>query len=233
HKAMEFGFDRAKVMPDLALSLVMQGQYQRALDETADEPDSAALLTMRGYAELALHRLPEAVSLFERALVLEPGYPRAILGKARLAIAEADLDEAHRLVAQVLAATPGHAEALLLRADLNQFQGNDDEALAAYGEVLRIQTDNLSARIRRASLLATTGKFDAAQEDIDAARRFAPWSPLVTYAQAVALFRSDKKRPALESLQQVLKMAPDHMPSVMLASMLYYELDSPQQAERH
>ena len=71
-----------KVLPSIAWSLLMQGQYQQVLDEIKLDRNSAAIFTMRGYAELALGRLPDAASSFEAALELDPRYDRAILGQA-------------------------------------------------------------------------------------------------------------------------------------------------------
>ena len=231
--ALEAGFDPAKVLPSIAWSLLMQGQYQQVLDEIKLDRNSAAIFTMRGYAELALGRLPDAASSFEAALELDPRYDRAILGQAQLALAEGKKDDAHKIVNQVLAASPRNVEAWLLSADLHSLQGNDDQALAAYNQVLQIQPDNVSAYMRRAWLLANAGKFEAAQEDVDAVRRVAPGNLLATYAQAVLFFRWGKPGPALEAVQQVLNVAPDHLPSVMLAALLYFQLDAAQQAEGH
>jgi hypothetical protein len=51
-----------KVSPSIAWSLLMQGRYQQLLDEIKLDRNSAAIFTMRGYAELALGRLPDAAS---------------------------------------------------------------------------------------------------------------------------------------------------------------------------
>ena len=231
--ALEAGFDPAKVLPSIAWSLLMQGQYQRVLDEIKLDRKSAAIFAMRGYAELALGRLPDAASSFEAALELDPRYDLAILGQSQLALAEGKKDDAHKIVNQVLAASPRNVEAWLLSADLHSSQGNEDKALAAYNQVLQIQPENVSAHMRRAWLLANAEKFEAAQEDVNAVRRVAPGSVLATYAQAVLFFRWGKPGPALEAVQQILRVAPDHLPSVMLAALLYFQLDAAQQAEAH
>ena len=229
--ALEAGFDSVKVLPSIAWSLLMQGQYQKLLDEIELDWNSAAIITLRGYAELALGRPPDAASSFEAALKLDPRYDRAILGQAQLALAEGKKDDAHKIVNQVLAATPRNVEAWLLSADLHSLQGNDDQASAAYTQVLQVQPDNVSAYMRRSWLLANAGKFEAAQEDVNAVRRVTPGNPLATYAQAVLFFHWGKPGPALEAVQQVLRIAPDHLPSVMLAALLYFQMDAPQLAQ--
>lgn len=232
-KALERGFDPAKVLAPLAWTLLMQGQYQKVLDETKSAPDSAEILSVRGRAQLSLGQLPSAANSFDRALKLESQFAPALLGQARLAVAERKLDRATELVDSVLARTSKDLDAWLVAGELHQLQANNDKAAAAYSQALQIQPENFTARLRRASVLADAGKFDAAQADIDAARKITPKHPIVDYTQALLFFRRGKPEPALETLQQVLRAAPDHMPSLLLAGSLHYSLNSLAQAQRH
>src|SRR5690606_10526714 len=65
------------------------------------------------------------------------------------------------------------------------------------------------------------------------ARKIAPSSLLVTYGQALLEHSEGKNKEARESLQRVLKSAPNHMPSVLLAGAVELNLDSAQQAQLH
>ena len=56
---------------------------------------------------------------------------------------------------------------------------------------------------------------------------------MVFYTQALLDFSQQKPAAALESLQQVLSKAPEHMPSVLLAGAVQVALGSMPQAERH
>jgi len=232
-KALELGFDTTKVIPALARSLLMQERYQQVLDETREDQRSAPLLATRGYAELALGGLSGAANSFDQALKLEPEFPEALLGQARLALAARKMDKASQLVDHVLAMAPKNTDAWLLRGDLYDLQGNNERAAAAYGEAVQIRPDNISAHIRRASVLTSLNNFDAAQAEINAARKVARGDPIVDYGQALLLFRTGKSGPALEAIQRVLRVAPDHLPSVVLAGLLQYSRGSPEQAERN
>src|SRR5262245_24001917 len=76
-KAAELGIEPAKILPNVAWSLVMQGKHAEALKETeGSDPKSpevlAEVMAVRGFAELALGRLPDAANSLEKALSLNP-----------------------------------------------------------------------------------------------------------------------------------------------------------------
>ena len=232
-RAQELGFDAAKVRLALARTLLKLGQYQKALDEATSVPDSAETLVIRGLAHLGLGAAAQAASAFEDALKLNADFVPALLGQVQQAMAERKLDRATALLNDVRAKAPNNPVAWFMTAELYRSQANYPGAVAAYGEVLRIEPRHLSARIGRASLLADTGKFDDAQSDIDAARKISPGRPLVEYTAALLLFRQGKFEPALAISQKVLAAVPNHMPSILLAGLSHYSLNSLTQAERH
>ena len=75
---------------------------------------------------------------------------------------------------QALAAEPRNTDALLFKGDLLRAQNQPAQALAAYDKVLAINPAHRSAHIEKAYLEIAIGKFDAAQADLDAARKIAP-----------------------------------------------------------
>ncbi|MDP1897745.1 MAG: PEP-CTERM system TPR-repeat protein PrsT, partial [Sulfurimicrobium sp.] len=89
------------------------------------------------------------------------------------------------------------------------------------------------ANINKAYLEIAAGKFDTAKANIDIARKSAPNNLIVFYTQALLDFRQGKPEAALESLQQVLRVAPEHMPSILLTGAVQYALGSMPQAEQH
>ncbi len=235
-KALELGMSPAKVLPDLGTVLFAQGQFQQVLDETeqiASEKPSAEISSLRGNAYLALGKSQEAKASFEQALKHNPDFPAALIGLARYALTERDIDTATRLSEQAVAKNPQNADAWLFKADLLRAQGKIEPALAAYVQTLKLQPKNISAHINKAFLEIGTGKFDTAKADIDAARKASPNSLMVFYSQALLDFRQDKYAAAWEALQQILRVAPDHMPSVLLAGAVQYSLGSMPQAEQY
>ncbi len=237
-KALEMRQDSAKAMPALGRALLLQGEFQKVLDEIkpvdgGNADSSAQILTLRGNASLALGRNDEAKAAFGQALGLHADDAGALLGQAQVALVEKDADRAAALVEQALAKTPGNIEAWLFKGSLQRLRHDNDGAIAAFGQALKIQPRNVNALIDRASVQFDLGKLDAAKADIDAARKIAPNSLIGAYMQAQLDFRQGKFAAALDTLQQVLRVAPEHMPSVLLAGAAEYALGSLQQAETH
>ena len=234
-RAAELGIPKARTAPQLARSLMTQGQFQKALDELAaagpaQNPD---IEVIRGDAYSALNKQAESKAAYEQALKLAPDAPLALVGLARIAYFGKDTDGAARLIDQAIAKNPQNTEALVAKAELLRAQNKNDEALAAYDTALKIKPDHVQNRISKANLDISMRRFDDAAKEIDTARKLAPAAPMVSYAQALLDFSQEKPKQALESIQQVLKVAPDHMPSVLLAGAIEYALGSNEQAEQY
>ncbi len=234
-KAVSLGMDAVRVLPDLGKALLLQGQDQQVLDETqaAGAAGNAAIATLRGTAYTALGKHDEAGQAFALALQDKPGYPDALIGMAKLALAQKDLNGAMQLAEQAVAKNPDSIESWLFKGDLLRAQSKIDASLAAYDQVLRIKPGDAGAHIAKAYVEIGSGKVSEAQADINAAKKSTPNSLIVFYTQALLDFSQKKHPAALESLQQVLRAAPEHMPSVLLAGAVQYALGSTQQAEQH
>lgn len=234
-KALALGMDPVKVLPDLGNALLPQGQFQQILDETTKIPvekQTAEILTLRGNASLGLGKSQAAKALFDQVLQSKPDFSAALIGLARLALIERNIDAASQLAEQAVTKNPKDKDAWLFKADLLRAQGETEPALAAYEQVLKRDQTNTSAHVNKAFIEIGSGKFDAAKADIDAARKASPNNLLVFNAQALLDFRQGKNEAALESIQQVLRVAPDYMPAVLLAGVVHYALGSMTQSEQ-
>lgn len=236
-KALALGISRDKVTPELGKILLVQRQFQKVLDETGQTatngPASPEILSLRGNAYLSLGKHQDAKRSFEQALQAKADFTDALLGMARLAIADKNVDTAMRSADLAVEKNPKNIDAWLFKGDLLRAQGKIELALDAYGEALKIMPDNIPARLSRASVELDAEKYDAARADIAAARKQAPKNPMVYYFQALLDFRQGKHAAALDSLQQILRVAPNHMPSILLAGAVQFSLGSLQQAEQH
>ena len=235
-KAVSLGMSRDKAASSLGKALLMQGQFQKVLDETTQVPDAksdAEISILRGNAYLALGKNADAKASFESALKDKVNATAALIGLAKHALIEKDFDTATRLSEQAINQNPKNVEAWLFKGDLLRAQGKVEPALAAYDETLKLKPDNTSAHIVKANLEIGAGKFNEAKLDIDAAKKVTPNGLIVLYTQALLDFSQKKNTAALESLQQVLRVAPEHMPSVLLAGAVQLALGSTQQAEQH
>jgi putative PEP-CTERM system TPR-repeat lipoprotein len=235
-KALALGADPADLLPTLGKVLLLERQYQKVLDEVK-QPAGAApdprYLSLQGHAYLGLGKVREAGKSFDLALKAKPDFADALIGAAKVALAGRDVDAAAQFIERATTTSPDNVDAWLFKGDLLHAQGKTADALAAYDKAAALKPDNISAHIAIAHLQIGAGKFDAAKMALDAARKRDPKSLLVAYTQALLDFKQGKFAAAQESVQQVLQVAPDHMPSVLLAGAIQYGLGSTQQAEQY
>ena len=233
-KAQTLGVAPAEVLPLLGKAWMMLGQYERALKELPPDPAQAvAVHALRGDALLALGRPGEARAVFAAMLERQPGQTEALLGLARLAALDQQLAAAQLLIDQAIKGSPDSVEALRLQGDLQRLQGNNAGARQAYQRILTLKPDQVQARIDLANLDIGENRFAEAAAQLAAARKSAAGNLGVLQAQALLDFRQGKHKAALESLQLVLKAAPDYQPALLLAGAVQLALGSPQLAENY
>jgi len=232
-QALDRGYARGPALAKLAAALVMEGQHQKALDETADGPDDPGLAAARGDAYLALGRNDDARAAYEHVLEKRADDPAGLVGLGRLAIVEGHADTAHGYADRVLARDPRNVDALMFKADLVRAGARPEEALALYDRVLAVSPQHRTAHVEKAYLAIGLRKTQMAQAELDLAAKGAPGSLLVGYTQALLHYTTDKPDAARDVLYKVLKVVPDHMPSVLLAGAVDLRLGSYYQAEQH
>jgi len=233
-KALALGMPAERVMPELGRAMLMQGQYQPLLDISAPLGErSAELLALRGHALLALGQRAPARAAYSRALELRKDLSGALIGLAKCALLDRDIEAATRWSEQALRAHPADVEAWLFKGDLLRAQGRGVEALAAYAGALKLQPNSSQAYLVKANLEISLRQFLPAQADIAAAKKLAADAVGVWYAQALLDFNQGKQNAAQESIQRVLRVAPEHMPSLLLAGMIDYSLGSTEQAVQY
>lgn len=232
-KAMDYGAPPAQALPVLARALLLQGQFQKVLDETAGASADPTLLSLRGDAWLGLANIEQAGKHYEAALKIKPDFPGALMGQGKLAYLAGDAAGAREFARRALAQAPDDTDALMFEADLLRAQRENQTALARYDRVIALRPAHRSAHIEKSFLLVSLGRFADARKEIAAAEKNTPGSLLVTYAQALLFYSENRPTAAHDALQQVLRAFPEHMPSVLLAGAVSYNLGYLHQAEQH
>lgn len=224
----------AATLPLLGRALNLQGKYQQTLDETQREvgAKSAQLLCLRGDAYLALDRPQDARQLYQTVLDAEPGFALALIGMGRLAYIARDQAEANRYADRALAASPRDIDALMFKGDLLRAENQASAALATYDKVIAINPAHRTAHVEKAYLDIGIGDYPAANRELVQARKISPGSLLVAYSQALLDFSQGKNVEAQDHIRTVLRVAPEHMPSVLLAGAAALRLGSFHQAEQ-
>jgi putative PEP-CTERM system TPR-repeat lipoprotein len=232
-RAMALGKSAAEVMPWLGKALLLQGQFDKMLDEIVADDQQPKLMALRGHALLGLNRKAEAAAVFEQILVRHPEHPAALIGQARIALQSPDRARALALTDRALKQFPDDVDAWRLKGDLLRLQNDNPGALTAYRRALVLHPALVQAHVDIASLHIQAGKFDQARSELAIARRVSPNNLMLNYTQALLDFRQGKLQAAREQLQLVLRAAPEHLPSHLLMGVVLRGVGSYPQAEQH
>lgn len=235
-RALDLSYERSKVMPVLGKSMVMLGEFQKVLDQIplethANNVVQADILTVRARALMGLKQGSQAQELLAAALVKQPEFADALVELARLAVGDQKLDDSGRLIERAIASSPRHVDAWLVKGDLARIRVDSEGAMAAYQKVLEFDHTNIWARPNIVSLHIAAKKLDDARKVIADARRIDSGNFLLFHLQALVDFLSRDYKSANDAIQQVLKVAPDNMPSVLLAGAILSELGAHEQAQ--
>ena len=233
-RARALGADNAGVNLLLGRALLMQGHYERILADIAPAPAPAsrpATLALRGNALLGLTRVEPARELFNEALKLNPASSEALLGLARIAMWDKQPDLGRTLLARALAANPADVDCLRYHADLLRADGKGEAALAELNKILKHHPHNAQTLVDSANIHTDAGRFSQARTTLAAARKVAGSSLGLTFLEATLDFRENKLQAALEGVQRILRAAPEHYPSVLLAGAVHSALGAHQPAE--
>lgn len=242
-KAQELGATPEQVLPALTRALVRQAKFQGAIDLAL--PDyglgSQALATMqaeRANAYLALKKPREATQAVAEGEKVLAGLDSAelsndlLLAKARLALFNKTPAEALQLLDVVLKKDSKFIEALELKAQLLLADNKLDEALNVFQQIVATHPSRFSAHLAIAGVQQRKGKLDAADKSVQAAEKIASGAPLVKYARASIEFDRGNARKANDTIQVVLQMRPDHLPSRLISAATSLELGNYQQSRK-
>jgi len=234
-KAASLGLAPERNLPLLAQALLAQGKAKEVLDAIKPElaAKSAPLTALRGEALLASGDTDAAKAAFDAALAIDPASGAALTGLARHALMKNDVATAQRYGADAIAKDGKNPDVWMFQGGLLRGLEKPDEALAAYDKVLALRPHDRNANLEKAYILVNQKKYAAARTEIEAAKKAAPGSLLVTYGQALLDYSEGKNKEARDALQRILKSAPNHMPSVLLAGAVDLNLDLPEQAQMH
>jgi putative PEP-CTERM system TPR-repeat lipoprotein len=228
-RALELGVPREQVLPALARALLVQGQYQKLLDEMPPEaasvdPKAGELNSIRGLAHLALGRIDIAKGIFESTLGTAPNQADALLGLARIAAIEKRFDDAAKFIDRTLVADPRNVDGLLLKGELNRLLGRQAEAVATYQQMLKIYPHNVLAHLNLASIDLSASRYADASRHIEDVRSQAPDHPMANYMLALIEFQKQQYSGARTAIQRALKAHPAHVPTRLLAGATEYAL---------
>ena len=221
-RASRNGAAPEQVAPLLAQALLDSGEPEKVIAEFAEtklgEAKAEAQLRARvGEAQMRSRKFSDAATSFKAAMTADPDNVRAQLGLIRLTAMEGKPEEAQAAVARLVSTHPTSAEALSLQAELQLVAGNRAGARASLQQAIAAEPSAAYARFELISLLIGDGEFDAAAQQIKEARALRGGDLRLTYFEALLAVGRNEYGKARELSQQILKSAPEHVPTLVLA----------------
>lgn len=141
---------------------------------TLSGSDLAVAYNNRGVGYLNKNLLDEAISDFDQALHVNPGYLAVYLERAVAYLEKGQADRAISDYTQALRISPNLADAYYKRGLVHQNMGQDDLAIADYTQALRIKPTNAVVYYYRGIAYHSKGHDDLASADFNQALRINP-----------------------------------------------------------
>lgn len=236
NRALELGTPRDDLAPLLAQTLLYSGQSRKLINEYSDQllvdPKAMSqLLQHLALAHLAQGNVPEAKAAAVRAQQLAPESESAVIVGARVKLAGGQVDEALEALNELLLRSPKAVRALQLKAEVLLARGKADEAEPLLTAVLALEPNSFDARSLLVRLAFGRQQVDAAAKLIDGMPPAVAKQPRGRFLQAqLALAKNDAAK-ARELALPLLKLMPNYLPLLRLASGAHQQLGELAEAE--
>ncbi len=235
-KALAAKYPEKRVVPELAISLLMQGQNQKLVDEFGearleDAGADASLQTTLAAAYGALGKAELFEAALTAALKADPHHSPALILRARQKAADRDFDGALATVEEVLASDARNVDAWTLKGDLLLYaKGNADDGLAAYRKAVEVRPDSVPAHFALMTALLQQDKLDDAAKQLSELKQVAAGHPRTRYLEAQLAYKKKDYKLARELAQRLLLTSPSPR-NLELAGLVELQLNSLDQAE--
>jgi putative PEP-CTERM system TPR-repeat lipoprotein len=238
-RARQLKHPDALVLPELARAQLALGQFKVLTDEMAgvnfdgDAP-MADLQTSLATGYIMQGARDRAQTAIDRALQLSPKFVPALITRARLKLASADVDGALQGLQEAIALAPGNVSAWMLRADLLlKARGDTEGAVAAYNSALRIKPDLPQAHSALIQMQFQKRDIPAATVQYEAMKKALPNHPdTLLFEAQIAVAKKDFAG-ARELLKAALLKTPDHPRMLLTAGAVELQLGAISQAEAY
>jgi len=236
--AQALGLTAERATVALARARLLQGRHEEALRVLEGLPPGndtalAQAHVIRGLAHLDGGRHGTAAAAFHAALEVSPEQVEAVVGLARLRMAEGDLDAARARVDEALVMAPRYPDALRSRGDIARAAQEWAEAERAYSQALAHAPEHYATHLRRALVRIQQADRAGAEADLETMERLAPDHPMTLQTRALLHLRAGRWAAAQADLDAVVGRLPDHLPARYLLATAHYALGHWQQVESH
>lgn len=223
----------------LASTALQLGRHAQALAALValehDTPADPAPVYLRGAVYHAMAEPAQARLLYERALVLRPGYFLALQALVQMDVAQGDFNSAEQRVAAVAKAEPRNVAALTLLAELARTRGRPDAALGWLRQAAAVDPAAPAPALGLARALLADGDRRHAGEALTLMRTLQtahPDHPELLDVLGLAQLALDDTGGALESYGRLTALAPRNPLAYTRLAVVYTRRSDPAAAER-
>ena len=233
--ALSLGSEQDKTQILLAKALLNQGKVDEALatleNKVFSNPDEhAEALAIQGHLYLAKNKLEDARASFKQAIELG-GQAYALLGRARLALMEGEIDEGLMDIDKALTQDPAFIEALFTKGQVLASQDKFPEAIAVFSKIIKVELHHMGARLARAEAYIRLKQLDAARADVQDVLQQNEMQPHANFIMARLQLDAQEYPQAQTSAEKVLRMSPNHQLSFFVLGAAHYAQDNFEQAK--
>jgi len=224
-RARDLGFTSPEMERATVRALLLQGQFDDALaaiEQASDSQFDAGWLVLRGQAQLGLQNVKDARQAFDAALKSDPSNTDARRGLARIGLMGGDTQAAEQQLNKALESAGDDSQTWILKGELELSLGKPETAQASFEKALVLSPTSAAARMGVVRAMLAQGKSNEAAEHIDILAKAGPNHPLVNYLKALAARQRNDLDSAQAALREVLRVAPNHAPSLLQAGQIHY-----------
>ena len=217
-RARKLGISEEETQLLLAESLLLQAKYQEVLDlkpVSGSSMDSQAVMhALRGTALLELRQLKAANGEFDHALGIDENNLKAVVGMAKLAAYQGDLDRAHRQLENAFAINQNDAVTWSLLADIERSAGNLEAAVQAYTRAAENRVANSRDLINRSLVYIELKQYANAEIDIKQLKNRRNGPIGIIYAEGLLYFHQQRYADAQTAFEKVLTVSGNFLPAI-------------------
>ncbi|MEM8799095.1 MAG: XrtA/PEP-CTERM system TPR-repeat protein PrsT [Pseudomonadota bacterium] len=234
--ARQYGIGENETRVRMARSLLLQGQFDNALEELNLEEipldDLPMAYRFRGASFAGQRDLEKAEENYVKALELDPQYVDVMVDLSRLYGRQRKFEDATKMVDNALSIEPENTLALNVKGDMTRSLVGLEEALPFFNRAIEADPSYLPARLERAATLIDLRRGEEAKDDLDLVFKAAPDNSLAIYLTAVLESRSGNYEEANGLMNRTGTRLDDYPPAALLRGAIAYQLGDLEQAQQ-
>lgn len=229
-RARQLGADYAATAVPFAKSLLIQGQFRRALEAlrgvSIPEQDRGDALIITGDANFAQNNYDNARRFYQTAVDQFPDDFQAYLGLARLGLKEGDLEQAKTYADQAYLRSNDNTMVQYTRGLLARYAGNSALAEEYFEDAVRLFPENVMANLELAGIRINQQRFEEAEQNLDTVYASTPKNPMALYLSGVILSSRGEYDEAEALLNRARVATENYLPALYVRGLVAYQLEN-------